>query len=60
MISVNKANCVSIGYCWSNCPQVFSEDTDGKAKVNAGQSGSTAPCVSDSQANCCQGAISIT
>lgn len=60
MISVNKANCVSIGYCWGNCSQVFTEDLDGKAKVIAGQENSTDPGVRDAQENCCQGAINIT
>lgn len=60
MISVNKANCMSIGYCWNNCSQVFAEDLDGKAKVIPGQENSTDPLVADAQANCCQGGIEIT
>lgn len=60
MISVDKNNCMGIGYCWNSCSQVFAQDTDGKAKVIAGQENSTDPCVSDSQANCCPGAIQIS
>lgn len=58
MVQVDKALCQGIGYCWSNCSTVFERDpADGKARVKAGQSGSTAPCIADSQANCCEGAI---
>lgn len=60
MISVNKANCMSIGYCWNNCSQVFAEDVDGKAKVIPGQEYSTDPGVLDAQENCCLGGIVIT
>ncbi|HEY9854929.1 MAG TPA: ferredoxin [Stenomitos sp.] len=60
MISIDKASCIGLGYCWSNCPTVFAQDTDGTAKVKAGQENSTAPCVRESQANCCQGAIQIS
>lgn len=60
MISVNRANCVSIGYCWGTCSEVFEEGSDGKAQVIPGQEHSTAPCVLDSQANCCPGAIEIS
>lgn len=60
MISVDKAKCVSIGYCWGSCSQVFMEDTDGKATVIEGQENASDPCVQDSQANCCPEAIVIT
>lgn len=60
MISVDKESCIGLGYCWSNCPTVFAQDTDGTAKVKPGQERSTAPCVPQAQENCCLGAIQIT
>lgn len=61
MVSVNKSLCYGAGYCWSNCSSVFERDSaDGKARVRAGQENSTASCISDSQANCCEGAIEAT
>lgn len=60
MISVDKSSCMGLGYCWSNCSNVFAQDADGTAMVLPGQESSTAPCVQVAQANCCPGAIQIT
>lgn len=60
MVSVDKAQCMGLGYCWNNCSTVFMQDSDGLAAVIPGQSGSQAACIPDAQANCCPNAIVIT
>ncbi|MBM3270082.1 MAG: ferredoxin [Candidatus Sericytochromatia bacterium] len=61
---VAKENCTGIGYCWQNCPDVFYEDTDGKANTRPNTTCSDCPSgtgsCDDVQANCCQGAIYFT
>ncbi len=63
--NVDKGLCNGTGYCWTNCPAIFSQDTDGLAKTN-GLDCSHAPVdpapgsCSDLVNNCPTGAIYLT
>lgn len=60
-VSVEKSQCMGLGYCWNNCSSVFEQDpVDQLARVKAGQEDSQAACIATSQENCCPGAIIIT
>ncbi len=55
MVNINKEKCIGCGLCVSICEEVFSMDTDGKAKVKAQKK---LPCIKNAIESCPTEAIS--